>query len=266
MGTSRPGGAAPPSLKSLTTEGLLVPEGGEDRGSGGPKTGPPASPLDRSTQPRLGTLRGGPGPGAAVPARKKLLPFSPGWPEPDLVSGTPSRSHRQVSPGVEVRLQAWWPVYLGRQSSAPRHLPGSAALSRVLGPALSLVWTGGCKSGSKPHPTPAAHHAPAPSTPPPSPISCPALTPSSSPALGGLGCLWAWSRTHPSSLSLEPRGSPSSSFLACCRVFSTSLASRLTWKQIERDGKLCFCRGSRAGLISHVILSAGSPGMVKQLF
>lgn len=166
MGTSRPGGAAPPSLKSLTTEGLLVPEGGEDRGSGGPKTGPPASPLDRSTQPRLGTLRGGPGPGAAVPARKKLLPFSPGWPEPDLVSGTPSRSHRQVSPGVEVRLQAWWPVYLGRQSSAPRHLPGSAALSRVLGPALSLVWTGGCKSGSKPHPTPAAHHAPAPSTPP----------------------------------------------------------------------------------------------------
>lgn len=119
MGTSRPGGAAPPSLKSLTTEGLLVPEGGEDRGSGGPKTGPPASPLDRSTQPRLGTLRGGPGPGAAVPARKKLLPFSPGWPEPDLVSGTPSRSHRQVSPGVEVRLQAWWPVYLGRHTHWP---------------------------------------------------------------------------------------------------------------------------------------------------
>ncbi|XP_004411365.1 PREDICTED: uncharacterized protein LOC101385633 [Odobenus rosmarus divergens] len=55
MGTSRPGGAAPPSLKSLTTEGFLVPEGGEDRGSGGPKTGPPASPLDRSAQPRLGT-------------------------------------------------------------------------------------------------------------------------------------------------------------------------------------------------------------------
>lgn len=45
-GTSRPGAAAPPSLKSPTAQGFLVPGGGEDRGSGGPKAGPPASPLD----------------------------------------------------------------------------------------------------------------------------------------------------------------------------------------------------------------------------
>lgn len=55
-------------------------------------------------------------------------------------------------------------------------------------------------------------------TPPQSPISCPALTPSSSPALGGLGRLWAWSRTHPSSLSLEPRDSLQNS-LALALVF-----------------------------------------------
>lgn len=119
LGTHRPGAAAPPSLKSPTARGFLVPVGGEDRGSRGPKAGPPASPLDGSTQLRLGTLGGGSQPGADVPARKKLSLFSPGWPEPDRVSGTPSRSYRQVSTGVEVRLQAWWPVRLGRHSYQP---------------------------------------------------------------------------------------------------------------------------------------------------
>lgn len=168
-GHKQPGAAAPPSLKSPTTKGFLVPEGGEDRGSGGPKTGPPVSPLDQSTQPRLGTLGGGPGPGADVPVRKKLSLFSPGWPEPDCVSGTPSGSHRQVSPGVEVRLQAWWPVYLGKtQSSAPRHLPGSGALSRMLDPALSAC----CQEGARVAPS---HIPPQLPTTPPPPSTHPAV-------------------------------------------------------------------------------------------
>ena len=95
-------------------------------------------------------------------AWRRLLLLSLGWPEPDHISGNPSRSHKQLSRGGgEASILV---ASLPKEVTVinPKHLPWSRALFHTLVPALPGVLSGGCESGTKPHPTP---ETPAPQFP-----------------------------------------------------------------------------------------------------
>lgn len=126
---------------------------------------------------------------------------------------------------------------------SPQTPPWIWRLIPLVGPSpVPGVLSGGCKSGPKPHPTPAAHHAPAP-YPHPHPPAISHFLPSpdsqQQPCPGRPRASLGLEQDSPfkfvsraSGLLAEQRGSRSS-FLACFRFFSTFLASRLTLKQIE---------------------------------
>lgn len=121
----------------------------------------------------------------------------------------PTRALRQVAPGGG-RLQAGPPgkmVMDSRHWSCPA--PGPASGGDMVVPG----------------------HSP-PRCPPPAPLTVPC--PSSSPALGGLGRLWAWSGAD-LAVCPEPRSSEQlARWSAACSRFSHVLASRLTWQQTKR--------------------------------
>uniref|UniRef100_A0A667ID21 Voltage-dependent N-type calcium channel subunit alpha n=1 Tax=Lynx canadensis TaxID=61383 RepID=A0A667ID21_LYNCA len=159
---------------------------------------------------------------------------------PHLIS-RPLQSHRRVSPGLMgtglVACLPWEGIV------SPQTPPWIWRLIPLVGPSpVPGVLSGGCKSGPKPHPTPAAHHAPAP-YPHPHPPAISHFLPSpdsqQQPCPGRPRASLGLEQDSPfkfvsraSGLLAEQRGSRSS-FLACFRFFSTFLASRLTLKQIE---------------------------------
>lgn len=213
-----------------------------------PPSHPPPAPL-RPLLPGLGMRPHPPAPCPALrapscpascpssrwdrqPVRQTAFYWAVGW---AAAAGRAGAVPPRVAPGP----RGWADGGTADQATAPSlGSGGQSQREDPRGRLLPLLCLSLLCPGRHPAPGPAAGgdmvapgHSP-PRCPPPAPLTVPC--PSSSPALGGLGRLGAWSGAD-LAVCPEPRSSERRArWSAACSRFSHVLASRLTWQQTKR--------------------------------